>query len=31
MNEVFFDTKNTPIVKKMVKPRTQQGEYESRR
>ena len=31
MNEMFVDTKNMAIVKKMVKPRDQQGEFESRR
>ena len=30
-SEKFVDTKNTPIVKKQVLPRDQQGEYESRR
>ena len=31
MNEMFVDTKNMAIVKKMVKPRDIQGEFESRR
>ena len=31
MNEMFVDTKNMAIVKKMVKPRDTQGEFESRR
>lgn len=31
MNEVFVDTKRMPVVKKLVKPREKQGEFESRR
>jgi hypothetical protein len=31
MNEVFVDTKRMPVVKKLVKPRDKQGEFESRR
>ena len=31
LNEVFVDTKNTPIVKKRVQPIDKQGEFESRR
>lgn len=29
--EVFFDTKNTPIIKKIVRPIAEQEENESRR
>eukprot|EP00105_Crassostrea_gigas_P005452 XP_011419068.1 PREDICTED: oxysterol-binding protein-related protein 9-like isoform X1 [Crassostrea gigas] len=31
MNEVFVDTKKMPVVKKLVKPREKQAEFESRR
>lgn len=30
-SEVFFDTKKTPVIKKVVRPIVEQGEYESRR
>jgi hypothetical protein len=30
-SEVFLDTKNTPVMKKLVKPLDEQGEFESRR
>ena len=29
--EVFVDTKNMPVMKKLVKPLDQQGQFESRR
>ena len=31
VSEVFFDTKTTPVIKKVVRPIAEQGEYESRR
>ena len=31
ISEVFFDTKTTAVVKKIVRPIAEQGEYESRR
>ena len=30
-SEVFFDTKNTATIKKIVRPIAEQDEYESRR
>jgi len=30
-SEVFFDTKNTPVIKKIVRPIAEQDEHESRR
>ena len=29
--EVFFDTKTTPIIKKIIRPIAEQDEHESRR
>ena len=31
MNEIFVDTKTTPVIKKKVPPIEQQEEFESRR
>jgi hypothetical protein len=31
VSEVFFDTKKTAVIKKIVRPIGEQGEYESRR
>jgi len=30
-SEVFFDTKTTPVIKKIVRPIVEQDEHESRR
>jgi hypothetical protein len=31
ISEVFFDTKTTPVIRKIVRPIVEQEEYESRR
>jgi hypothetical protein len=31
ISDIFFDTKNTPVIKKNVRPIIEQGEFESRR
>jgi hypothetical protein len=31
MNAKYLDTKKTPVIKKIVRPIGEQGEYESRR
>jgi hypothetical protein len=31
ISEVLFDTKTTPVIKKVVRPIVEQEEYESRR
>jgi hypothetical protein len=31
VSEVFFDTKTTPVIQKIVRPIVEQDEYESRR
>jgi hypothetical protein len=31
ISDIFFDTKSTPVIKKIVRPIAEQGEFESRR